>query len=495
MPIPVIDLFAGPGGLNEGFNRVIDSKGRPVFKTLTSVECDASAHATLELRALFRRLDEKGRKHYQLYVTGQITRAELFEKAGALGAEARKEAMLATLGHSQATDAEIEARIGAALRAGGSGPWVLIGGPPCQAYSLMGRARRANEPVKFANDKKHTLYREYLRIVRKFEPTAFLMENVPGLLSATLKGQRTFELITRDFADAGYELHALGGGSDTSLLDEPTNFVINAEDHGVPQARARIFILGIRKGLGLKPGTLANSTEKRTPSTVDDAIGDLPVIRSRLSKEPDSGAAWRDAISEVARYSRGIDQDLAAAIKSRAQHIRADLPLGMPFMDRLRAPRLHAEWHGDFELSVVLNHNSRGHMRTDLHRYFFWAEYARAFNKSPKLADVPFYLRPNHGNVFGDASDAPFADRFRVQLGRRPSTTITSHISKDGHYYIHSDALQCRSLSVREAARLQTFPDSYYFEGNITSQYQQVGNAVPPLLANKIGELIARMMR
>lgn len=495
MPIPIIDLFAGPGGLNEGFSRVTDSRGNQVFSTLTSVECEETAHSTLELRALFRRLDDAGRKSYLAYVCGEITRQALFESAGVAGDEAKQEAMLATLGQSTSVDAEIETRIGHALKKAGTGPWVLIGGPPCQAYSLMGRARRANDPVKFAKDKKHVLYREYLRILQKFAPAAFLMENVPGLLSATLKGDRTFELIVRDFAEAGYELHALGDVGQDDLFDDPRNYVLHAEEHGVPQARARVFILGVRRGLGLKPEKLAKSHGNDNYPTVGSAIADLPKIRSRLSRELDSSTAWSQAIQKITRYSfRGINIDLAENIRIRAADIRPDLPLGKPFVDRNGDPTLHTNWYLDYEMPVVLNHNSRAHMQSDLRRYFFWSEYARIFKRSPRLADVPSHLRPNHGNIRGNALDAPFPDRFRVQLEDRPSTTITSHISKDGHYYIHPDSLQCRSLSVREAARLQTFPDSYYFEGNITAQYGQVGNAVPPFLARKLGEVISNML-
>jgi len=496
MPIPIIDLFAGPGGLNEGFSRVLDAKGRNVFSTLTSVEMEATAHQTLELRALFRRLDDAGRRHYQEYVTGNITRDRLFERAGAAGLEAKHEAMLATLGKSPSIDAEIEGRIGAALKKAGTGAWILIGGPPCQAYSLIGRSRRANEPEKFARDKKHTLYREYLRIVQKFAPAAFLMENVPGLLSATFNGQRTFELIVKDFDDAGYDLHALGGSPD-DLVSDPTNYVLNAEEYGVPQARSRIFILGIRKGSGLKRGILSKADGGGAAQiTVNAAIGDLPRIRSRLSKEFDSGSTWKTAIQAINNYAlKGVDDQVAEAIRLRSALLRDDLPLGRQFVDRKNEPQLHRSWYQDFDMPVVLNHNSRGHMTSDLLRYFFWAEYARILKKSPKLSDAPFYLRPNHGNVLGTAEDAPFADRFRVQVAGRPSTTVTSHISKDGHYYIHPDSLQCRSLSVREAARLQTFPDSYFFEGNVTAQYGQVGNAVPPLLAKQLGEVMAAMLK
>jgi DNA (cytosine-5)-methyltransferase 1 len=129
-------------------------------------------------------------------------------------------------------------------------------------------------------------------------------------------------------------------------------------------------------------------------------------------------------------------------------------------------------------------------MASDLHRYFFAACFARAHGRSPTLEDFPLELLPEHRNAEAGRKGEMFADRFRVQLPDRPSTTVTAHISKDGHYFIHPDPAQCRSLTVREAARLQTFPDSYHFEGPRTDQYHQVGNAVPPLLARQIAAVV-----
>ena len=148
----------------------------------------------------------------------------------------------------------------------------------------------------------------------------------------------------------------------------------------------------------------------------------------------------------------------------------------------------------DGRLTVLTGHESRGHMPSDLRRYFFASIFARVKGQTPKLADFPETLLPNHKNVAQGRAGKMFSDRFRVQLANQPSTTITSHISKDGHYYIHHDPLQCRSLTVREAARLQTFPDNYKFEGPRTSQYHQVGNAVPPYLARQIAEIIAEVL-
>jgi site-specific DNA-cytosine methylase len=152
-------------------------------------------------------------------------------------------------------------------------------------------------------------------------------------------------------------------------------------------------------------------------------------------------------------------------------------------------------WIRDDVLTAVCNHSSREHMPTDLHRYLFAACFARIRHDTPRLRDFPKSLLPAHENVESALRHANFADRFRVQTPDGPATTIVSHIAKDGHYYIHPDPRQCRSLTVREAARLQTFPDNYFFCGNRTEQYEQVGNAVPPLLARQIADIVYATLR
>ena len=132
-------------------------------------------------------------------------------------------------------------------------------------------------------------------------------------------------------------------------------------------------------------------------------------------------------------------------------------------------------------------------MRSDLHRYLYAACYAMRFQSSPKVDEFPRELLPEHLNIHQEKG--PFRDRFRVQLADQPSSTVVSHIAKDGHYYIHYDPAQCRTLTVREAARLQTFPDNYFFEGNRTQQYWQVGNAVPPFLARQVAASVASLLQ
>lgn len=495
MPIPVIDVFAGPGGLNEGFSTVVDARGRRVFKTALSVEMDEFAHHTLELRALFRGLDGgKPSADYLAYVRGEISRDTLFDRAAGAAMEARNEALRATMGESSSVDLEIEERIRRALKDAGGGEFVLIGGPPCQAYSLVGRARRRNETRDhFEADPKQRLYREYLRIVTRFKPAVFLMENVPGLLSAQLSGESTFALICADLSAAGYDLFPLTEGSSEVTETDPKRFVVRAEEYGVPQCRARVFILGLRKGLGLKPATLAKPT--CSVVSIDDVIGTLPRIRSKLSRGPDDRERWQKEIQTLAEYKwHTLPPETVRLIRLHLATVDASLPVGARFIESDTKPKRLAEWYRTKDFGVIVNHNSRGHMASDLRRYFYWAAYASALERSPSLAEVPHYLRPNHENVTGDATELPFADRFRVQVAGKPSTTITSHIAKDGHYYIHFDSSQCRSLSVREAARLQTFPDPYFFEGPVTEQYKQVGNAVPPYLAHQIGVKIAGIL-
>lgn len=145
------------------------------------------------------------------------------------------------------------------------------------------------------------------------------------------------------------------------------------------------------------------------------------------------------------------------------------------------------QWLERPELRAIAQHETRGHMKSDLGRYLFAAVFGSVRGYSPKSADFPLVLSPDHRNWHSGV----FNDRFRVQLADEASTTVTSHISKDGHYFIHPDPLQCRSLTVREAARLQTFPDDYLFLGNRTQQYVQVGNAVPPYLARQIAKLLS----
>jgi DNA (cytosine-5)-methyltransferase 1 len=508
MPIPVIDLFAGPGGLGEGFS-ALRCRKKPAFKIKLSIEKDRLAHQTLQLRAFFRQFpDGKLPDEYYEYLRGKIPREELSKKYDEEWESASTEAWHAELGSSEFPDPLIDQSISEALQ--GALRWVLIGGPPCQAYSLVGRSRVIGGEglKKYEADPKHRLYRHYLRILAVHQPPVFVMENVKGLLSAKVREEHIFERILSDLRNPGralpdlrtkefnedlaYRLVPLTQVTPNLLGEfEPENFVIRAENYGVPQTRHRVIILGIRKDLDAQHTIL----KKQPAVCIEQVIEDLPRLRSGLSKEDDSAEEWRKAIQSLTEagwlQNGAIGEQLRGAITSAARRVGAKLGRGARFLPGATKPEHHAEWFHDERLEGICNHDTRSHIRADLHRYLFAAVFARTHERSPLLEDLPKALLPKHENVDDALIETKFNDRFRVQVHGRPATTVVSHIAKDGHYYIHYDPTQCRSLTVREAARLQTFPDNYFFEGPRTQQYHQVGNAVPPLLAKQIAEIVA----
>jgi DNA (cytosine-5)-methyltransferase 1 len=504
MPIPVIDLFAGPGGLGEGFSSLLDDAGERMFKIKLSIEMDEQAHRTLELRAFFRQFSIGEAPHdYYDYLARKISREELHIRHPQQAERAWQEAWHAELGGKETLNAEVDERIEVAL--GNRGNWVLIGGPPCQAYSLVGRSRVIGGEglQKYENDPRHDLYKHYLRILAVHQPPVFVMENVKGLLSAEVKQERIFERILADLKNPAealrkmpdvepvqYNLYPLAADRG-DLLGEfsPEDFVLRAEEHGVPQARHRIIILGVRSNIRQRPGFLA----KTNPGTVEQGIGDLPVLRSGLSKEEDSPEAWKQLVREITEAAWLHNHELGEAITKAIRRIGANLIRGGEFVPGATKAAIHTRWFFDRRLGGVCNHKTRGHIQKDLHRYLFAAVFAQVKGRSPLLEDFPRQLLPHHENVQAALTENKFNDRFRVQIAGRPSTTVVSHISKDGHYYIHYDPSQCRSLTVREAARLQTFPDNYLFEGPRTEQYRQVGNAVPPWLARQIAAVVAEL--
>ena len=507
--IPIVDLFAGPGGLGEGFS-AFRRGGKPVFKIRLSIEKEPFAHRTLQLRAFFRQFpDGKAPDAYYDYLAGRVAREDLFKRFSVEAEKAKQEAWHAELGSADFPSAVIDERICAAR--GARQNWVLIGGPPCQAYSLVGRSCVIGRDglAKYEADPRHFLYREYIRIIAVHRPPVFIMENVKGLLSAKVQEQPMFERIRSDLENP---LGAVYGGTQhrdplryrlVSLVvrngdllgrHEPEDFVVRAEDYGVPQARHRIILLGIRA----EAEPLCGLLQTQSRISIEEVISDLPRLRSGLSKEPDSAKAWRDVLLQIEEsdwlHSPRVDDELRREIRGLLREVDATLDRGGAFLPRTRRViRRHREWFEDERLGGVCNHETRSHIRADLHRYFFVSAFARIHNRSPLLDDFPPQLLPKHENVAEALEETKFNDRFRVQFAGRPSTTVISHISKDGHYFIHYDPTQCRSLTVREAARLQTFPDNYYFEGPRTQQYHQVGNAVPPLLARKIAKIVRNL--
>lgn len=498
MSIPVVDLFAGPGGLGEGFS-ALRKRNRPVFKIAISAEMEKNAARTLRLRAFFRQFpDGDAPQSYYDYVASGGQGQPWTEATRKKWEEAGREAQQLTIGEPE-HDTRLRARVKSVADSGD--PWVLIGGPPCQAYSLVGRSRNAGtKGYRPEEDPRFFLYRHYRDIVGKYEPAVFVMENVRGLLSAEVDGQRIFPRILEEMhrprkRGQRYRIIPLvGGRSATSRALDEKVYLIRSEHHGIPQARHRVILLGIAEDLPLPKALLTPKGEGDV--SVECALRGLPAVRSGLTDDK-SGEPWP-------RFAKALLQDTAALVKGQhaevAQRLREiatdvstvpDPGRGGNSVPMAGAPSLGDgeldAWIRDPRLTAHLNHETREHMRGDLMRYAFAAAFAAEHNRSPRgHKEFPHSLRPDHKNW----ESGKFLNRFKVQLWDKSSSTITSHIAKDGHYFIHPDASQIRSLTVREAARLQTFPDNYFFEGKRGHQFHQVGNAVPPLLARQIAEVV-----
>jgi DNA (cytosine-5)-methyltransferase 1 len=394
-----IDLFAGASGMSEGFIKA-------GLNPISHIEMDKYACDSIKTRAAYHFLTKNGKEEFYIdYLKGEISREELYNQV--------PKKVLDSVLNIEITDDSIKSifsKIDKTLN--DRKVDLIIGGPPCQAYSLLGRHHENIE-----NDPRNKLYIQYGRFLKKYEPKAFVFENVPGLLSAN-KGQH-FKNLKAYFRKIGYEVY-----HDT----------LNAADYGVLQARKRIIIVGWKKNNDYGFPEIKKIAEE---FTVNDIFKDLPKLKPG------------DAL-KVAEYK-------------------------VPKNDYLQKFELR---NG---VDFVTQHISRPHNERDLKIY---KTAIKKWNKNEerlKYPDLPKELK-THKN------ETSFTDRYKVVNGNGVSHTVVAHIAKDGHYYIHPDIKQCRSISVREAARLQSFPDDFFFEGSRSAAFKQIGNAVPPLMANAIAK-------
>jgi len=513
----VIDVFAGPGGLNEGFAQRHNS-----FGPFVSIEKDPVACQTLTIRKIFHLIKCKGQ-------FSQIDYLDLIKEKESLdkflndpdNIRIKKIVESSVWNHELGTEdlANTCNEVKKRLKSQG---WkndikgkdlVLIGGPPCQAYSLAGRSRRAqlhkSGRYKPELDDRNFLYQKYLELVSEFKPAIFIMENVPGILSAKVNNERIFTKVLEDLSNPTnsnkskrleYTLFPLTKQDD--FFQKDTDFNINCELYGIPQSRKRVIIMGIRSDL---VNEHVPKLEKKEAINLEEALIGLPELRSGISRKGNSGvldseAIWKQAVTSWdEKLLKSIEPWLRKHLNQLFKVIsNKDYPFerGGEIVKKTKAnnmlnlkPTL-SEWIIDNSLEFHLNCSSRGHMDSDLKRYIYNSAYAESKGKAPLLKNYPEKLLPNHRS-----RKVGHQDRFRTLLPDKPSPTITSHISKDGHAFIHPDPVQCRSLTVREAARIQSFPDNYFFSGNRTQQYTQVGNAVPPYLAFQISDIVANILR
>jgi len=299
---------------------------------------------------------------------------------------------------------------------------IVIGGPPCQAYSVAGRAR---DPKGMADDPRNHLYKYYVEFLKRYKPKMFVFENVPGILSAN-NGQY-LDLIFKAVKEAGYELDKR---------------VLNAKNFGVLQDRKRVIIIGWKKNLKLKYPSFEDKVNQY--EVLEDLFSDLPKIKSGQGE-------WG-----VSKYSKKTNGYLEST----------QIRNGVDF---------------------TTQHLSRFNNENDLEIYKIavkkWVNEGKRLN----YAELPQRLI-KHNNT------KSFINRFQVVNHKGVSHTVVAHICADGHYYIHPDINQNRSIKVREAARIQSFPDDYFFEKSRTTAFKQIGNAVPVLMAEGIAKKIKEMI-
>jgi len=411
----VLDVFSGAGGLSEGFFR----EG---FEFISHIDKDKNALLTLETRSIYHTLSRAGMEDtYFRYIRGDISRQDLLRE-GKLQSEQISSGII-NIEFNSITKDKILLEIDKCRRKSNfKNVDIIIGGPPCQAYSPAGRSR---DPQRMQNDTRNYLYRYYLGIIKSFKPAIFVFENVPGMKSA--KGGDIFNNFKTEARDYGYVV-------EDKLLDAQNFFVL--------QKRERLIIIGWRSEYDLMYPLFA---PKEHDYVVSSLLDDLPpLIPGEGSEGPQN---YRRPPSEYLKKTK----------------IRSDK-------------------------DVLIQHNARNHNERDRTIYRRAIETWNNEHRRIRYNELPEELK-THKNRNS------FKDRFKVvEADRKYSHSILAHLSQDGHYFIHPDINQARSLTVREAARIQSFPDNYKFEGSRKSQFRQIGNAVPPLMAESIAHSIFQMM-
>lgn len=389
-----VDLFAGCGGLSEGFYQ-------EKFESLLHLEIDKDACSTLKTRMKYYKYSD-----------------EIVENAVMCEDITREDILL-----------EIDKRIDKQVD-------VIIGGPPCQAFSSVGRAQ---DPNSMGNDPRNYLFENYLHILNHLKPKIFIFENVKGILTAHPKGVKIFNLIIKKMRET------------YKVLDDPKILLLNAVNYGVPQMRERVIVIGVRNDIDIEPEDIyklikkthyapnEETNELKKYRTVRDAISDLPKLM------PMEGA-------EDLYFEDTSDNDYVKELRKQ-------------------------------DFNKVYNHRARGHNEKDRERYRILSENSWQLKDLQKVRPDLVHHDPKH-----------FGNRYTVQEYDKPGKTVVAHLYKDGNLFIHPDPKQERTFTVREAARVQSFPDDFFFEGARTSQYKQVGNAVPPLMSRAFAKAIKKVL-
>lgn len=387
-----IDLFAGCGGLSEGFYR----QG---FEALAHVEIDSTACKTLKTRM----------KHYgyenadKAVLEMDITREDVIDKLEEI-----------------VKGEEID---------------IIIGGPPCQAYSSLGRAK---DEKAMQDDPRNYLFESYVKVLNYYKPKFFVFENVTGILNAKINGKHIIDKIIKAL------------GENYKVKFEPKMIVLNSSNYGVPQIRKRVIIIGVRKDIEMEPEEVYSGIIK----THSD-----PEMAEEERKGLKHFVTVRDAIEELPPIHPGEGKPIV--------HFKSER--NNEFLKRIRS----------IDDNLLRDHVARNHNDRDIERYIAMSKNKWTFKEMLEMRED---LRHEKQRVFGNS--------YTVQWWDLPSKTIIAHLYKDGNQFIHPDYTQGRTFTVREAARIQSFPDDFIFEGPRTEQFKQIGNAVPPLFAEAIAKCI-----
>lgn len=384
-----IDLFAGCGGLSEGFYKC-------GYKALLHLEIDSVACETLKTRMKYYGYDNK--EIDDAVLCADITGENII--------------------------AEIDNRVKETVD-------IIIGGPPCQAFSSVGRAQ---SPDSMNNDPRNYLFENYLKILNHVKPKMFIFENVKGILTAKPKGVKIFERIIREMSET------------YNVVDDAGVILLNAADYGVPQIRERVILIGVRKDIDYINVNQIYSDIRKTNSNDDENLPDYFTVK--------------DAIADLPKLLPGESANKVIAESKNTRNA---------YLEKISN-----------DSSLVYNHEARKHNAQDIERYRILSSH-----KNWQLKDLQ-NVRPDL--VHHDPKH--FGNRYTVQEWDKPGKTVVAHLYKDGNLFIHPDPEQARTFTVREAARIQSFPDDFVFEGSRTQQYKQVGNAVPPLMAEAFAKTL-----
>ncbi len=420
--IGIVDLFSGPGGLAEGFSSYHSEDGHSPYRIMISIEKEISAHATMRLRSFLRRFPpHKLPSEYYDFLNGvsamepdwpNLYRAEW--------SQADEESQFRELGKPE-TRKFLQQRIRKIQSIFGDRT-VLIGGPPCQAYSLAGRSRNAGNANYLPDkDERNYLYQEYVKVVGILEPAAFVMENVKGMLSSAVKGDGIIQKVMADLrnpesSDARYKLIAMAPEDariDGETDPAPRDFIVRAEQFGIPQARHRVIIVGLRSDIAdtVGPDHFPRLQTHGAQVSVRHVLSAMPKIRSGLSRN-DSHEGWSNSVlsairnleqnpppnlngKELRSYQRCISTVQKNVRDGKLVHLRSRVTESLLPKD---CPVKLKEWLCDPRVSNLPNHETRGHMASDLSRYLFASMFGNATKRSPTSDEFPLAIAPNHRN-------------------------------------------------------------------------------------------------